>query len=55
MENSLQSGCQVSFKTVTRDKTSTILQSQSLKLVTIRDFNQCCDWYLDLVESRLIE
>ena len=35
MENSLQNGRQVSFKTVTRDWTSTILQSQSQSEVTM--------------------
>ena len=31
IENSLQNGCYVSFKTVVRDLTSTILQIQSLE------------------------
>ena len=35
MESSLQNGCQVLFKTVTGDQTSTILQSQFLELVSI--------------------
>ena len=36
MENSLQNGCSVSFKTVTGDFiTTTNLQSQTLELVTI--------------------
>ena len=35
MENSLQNDCEVLFKTVTKDKTSIILQCQPLKLVTL--------------------
>ena len=36
MENSLQNGCSVSFKTATGDFTTTTnLQSQTLELVTI--------------------
>ena len=35
MENGLQNGCQVLFKTVTGDYTSTTLQNQSLELVII--------------------
>ena len=35
IENGLQNGCQVNFKTVTGDQTSTILQSHFLELVSI--------------------
>ena len=35
MENSLQNGCWGLFKTVTRDQTFTIVQSESLELVSI--------------------